>query len=259
MSAPKVAILVALAGLLLAFLAGSVSAGSNLQPEAQGLFGRIMVVTEDHPRAVAGETDITLDTKSGPVEFTATVATRVRIPGFEAASVDDLTAGDPVAVLLAGGRAVSILVRTELPVRTRHFIGVVTSVDEDGSIVLQSREGELIITLTLGDLQGIQSGELVTAVIEQDPASGGLAVTGLDRASASLERIASALELAERSEAASNIEGLQQRLIGNSTHHLTTMKEISQNTVPALGRRVRQELEAAQEAYTSALSPVRRW
>ena len=92
-----------------------------------------------------------------------------------------------------GGRAVSILVRTELPVRTGHLTGIVTSVDEDGSITLRSREGKQITTLALGDLQEIQTGELVAAVIEQDSASGGLAVTGLDRASASLERIAGGL------------------------------------------------------------------
>ena len=254
MSASKIAYLAALAGLLLAFLPGSVSGGSYLQSEAQGLFGTIRLVTGDHPRAVAGEIDITLDTKSGPVEFTATVATLVRIPGIDSASGDHLRAGDPVAVLLSAGTAASILVRTEVPLRTRHFTGVVTSVEEDGSIILQSREGQLISTIALVDLQEIRSGELVTAVIEQDPASGGLAVTGLDRASASLERIALALDLAERSKAASNIDALKQRILGNGTHHLTTLQEISQKSVPALGRRVGQELEAAEAAYGSALS-----
>ena len=254
LSPSKVACLAILASLLLAFLPSGVTADSHLQPEAQGLFGTITVVTGDHPRAVAGEIDITLDTISGLVELTTTVTTRVRTAGFDSASVDDLSAGDSVAVLLSGGRALSILVLTDLPVRTRHFTGVVTSLNEDGSITLRSRNGEQISTLALRDLQEIQSGELVTAVIEQDPASGGLVVTGLDRASASLERVSSALELAQRSGAASNIEALQQRLVGNSTHHLTTMQQISQKTVPALGSRVRQELEAAQEAYASALS-----
>ena len=250
----KAVFLAMLATLLLAFLPGAAAAGSYLQPEAQGLFGTITEVTGDHPRAVAGETDITLDTKSGPVEFTATVATRVRKPGIYYASVANLGAGDPVAVLLSGGKAVSILVRTDLPVRTRHFTGVVTSVDEDGSISLRSRDGEQITTLALGDLQEIQTGELVTAVIELDPASGGLAITGLDRAGSSLERIASALDLALKSQASSNIEVLQQRLRGNSAHHLTTMQEISQKTTLALGRRVGKELEGALEAYASALS-----
>jgi hypothetical protein len=251
---PKAAFVAMLASLLLAFLPGAAAAGSHLQPEAQGLFGTITVVTGNHPRAVAGETDITLETKSGPVELTSTVATRVRIPGFDSASVANLSAGDPVAVLLSGGRAVSILVRTELPVRTRHFTGVVTSVDENGSISLRNREGQQITTQTLGDLKEIRPGELVTAVIEQDPASGGLAITGLDRAAASLERIASALDLAQRSKTSSNIEVLQQRLLGNSAHHLTTMQELSQKTVPALERQVRKELEGAHEAYASALS-----
>ena len=243
-----------LASVSLAFLPAGVTGGSYLQNEEQGLFGTISLVTGDHPRAVAGETDITLDTKSGPVEFTSTVVTQVRIPGFISASVDDLSAGDSVAVLLSARRAISILVRTDLPVRTRHFTGIVTSADEDGSITLQSRAGEQITTLTLEDPQEVQTGELVTAVLEQDAASGGLAVTGLDRASASLERISSALELARTAEAPLNIEVLKQRLVGNSVHHLTTMQEMSQKSAATLRDRVLQKLEAARDNYSSALS-----
>ena len=239
---------------MLAFLPAAAVAGSHLQPEDRGLFGTITALTGGQSRSAAGGTGITLDTKSGPVEFTATTATRVRIPGFDSASVDNLRTGDSVAVLLSEGRAVSILVRTGLPVRTRHFTGVVTSVDEDGSIILRSREGRQINTLALGDLREIKTGELVTAVIEQDPAGSGLAVTGLDRGSASLARIGSALELSEMSKASSNIQALQQRLISNATHHLTTLQEVSQKTEPALARRVREELEAAKQAYADAFS-----
>ena len=237
---------------MLAFLPGAAAAGGHQQPEARGLFGTITEVRENHPGA--GETSITLDTESGPAEFTAEAATRVRIPGFDSASAANLRTGNPVAVLLSGERAVSILAPTELPVRTRHFTGVVTSVGEDGSIGLRSREGEQITAPALGDLQEIRSGELVTAVIEHDPATGSLAITALDRGSASLERIASALELAQRSNASSNIDALQQRLLGNSTHHLSALQELSQKTGPVLGPRISNELEDARQAYASVLS-----
>ena len=254
LSNSRIVFLAILVSLLLAFIPARVTAGSYLQTGEQGLFGTISLVTGDHPRAVAGETDITLDTKSGPVEFTSTVATRVRIPSFKSASVDDLGPGDSVAVLLSGGRAISILVKTELPVRTRHFTGVVISADEDGGVTIRSRVGEQITILALEDLQEIQTGELVTAVMEQDLASGGLAVTGLDRASASLERISSALELAKTAEGPSNIEVLKQRLIGNSVHHLTTMQELSQKSTAPLQDKFLKELEAVQENYSSILS-----
>ncbi len=243
-----------LALLLLTLLPGGATAISYLQLEDRGLFGTVTEVSGDHPRAVAGETDITLDTRLGPVEFTATVATQVRIPGFESASVEDLSVGDPLAVFLSGGTAVSILVKTEQLVGTRHFTGVVTSVMDDGFIGLGNRHGEQITAPGLEDLQAIQIGELVTAVIEQDLTSGGLVVTGLDRASASLERIKAALELAQRSENNPSIGILQQRLIANSTIHLTTLKEVSQRDVPAVAIRTRQELNAVGQAYASALS-----
>ena len=254
MSPVRVAFLAVMAILPLTFFAGGTTAGSYLQPEFRGLFGTVTAVSGNHPRAVARETDITLDTKSGTVEFTATPETQVRIPGFESASVDDLAAGDPVAVLLTGGRAVRILVQTNLPVGTRHFTGVVTSLDDDGIISLRNRQGAQITAPVLGDLPEIQIGELVTAVVEQGVASDGLVVTGLDRATASLERVTSALELAQRSEDLPNIRVLQQRLIGNSTIHLTTLREVFQKTEPTIGSALRQKLETSREAYASVLS-----
>ena len=250
----RVPILLILALLLVTFLPTGTHADSYMQPEASGVFGTVTEVSGDHPRAVAGETDIILDTKLGPVEFTATPATQVRIPGFESASVDDLSVGDQVAVLLSGRRATSILVQTDLPMGTRHFTGVVTSVNDDGLISLRNRQDDDITAPVLGDLQGVRIGELVTAVIEQDLTSGGLVVTGLDPASSSLERTVAALELARKSADLSNIAVLQQRLIGNSTFHLTTLQEVSHKKGPAIGVPVRQNLEAARQAYTSALS-----
>ncbi len=60
-------------------LAGQVHAAGLGQSPQIGLFGTVTEVSGNHPRAVAGETDITLETESGLVEFSATEATTVRM------------------------------------------------------------------------------------------------------------------------------------------------------------------------------------
>ena len=253
MSAARAALLAIFAALIYLFLSGQTATVASQQPEVKGLFGTISNLSRDHPRAVAGETDITFDTTSGPVELTATTATIVRIPGLESASVENLSPGDSVAVLSSGGQAVNILVRTTLPERTRHFTGLVISVDEEGIITLQSPQGDHITALALDDPQGLQPGELVTAVVQQDPPTGGLVITSLDRALDSLARITSALELAERAKASGTLEALRQRLISNSTSHLTAVREASQKADRSSRGRVRQELETVTGAYADAL------
>ena len=253
MSAARAALLAIFAALIYLFLSGQTATVASQQPEVKGLFGTISNLSRDHPRSVAGETDITFDTTSGPVELTATTATIVRIPGLESASVENLSPGDSVAVLSSGGQAVNILVRTTLPERTRHFTGLVISVDEEGIITLQSPQGDHITALALDDPQGLQPGELVTAVVQQDPPTGGLVITSLDRALDSLARITSALELAERAKATGTLEALRQRLISNSTSHLTVVREASQKAEGSSRGRVRQELETVTGAYADAL------
>ena len=254
MSAPRVVLLALLAALIYPLISGETATIAARQQEAQGSFGTIINLSGDHPRSVAGEIDITLDTGSGPVELTATPGTIVRIPGSESATVESLSPGDSVAVLSSGGKALNILVRTTLPGRTRHFTGVVISVDDEGIVTLQGAQEVRITALALDSPVGLQPGELVTAVIEQDLPTGGLVITGLDRAADSLVRITSALELAEKSGTPSTLEALRQRLISNSTHHLTAILEASQKADSSLRGRVRQELESVTGAYSEALS-----
>ena len=253
LSAPRVVLLTMFAALIFLFLSGQTATVASQEPEVRGFFGTVSNLSDDHPRAVAGETDITLDTSSGPVELTATPATIVRIPGLESASVENLSPGDSVAVLSSGGLAVNILVRTTLPARTRHFSGLVISVDEEGMVTLQGPQGDQITALAIDDPGGLQAGELVTAVVEQDPPTGGLVITGLDKAVDSLARITSALELAERAKAATTLEALRQRLISNSTSHLTAMQGAFQKAARSSRGRIRQELETVTGIYADAL------
>ena len=58
------------------------SAGPRQSPQT-GIFGEVVGITGDHPRAVAGEVDITLNTANGPVEITANPGTTIRVPGLE--------------------------------------------------------------------------------------------------------------------------------------------------------------------------------
>ena len=219
-----------------------------------GLFGTIIELSGDHPRAVAGEIDITLETTTGRQELTATPTTLVRIPGLEFASVDSLRPGDSVAVLTSGGTAESILVLTTLPVRTRHLTGVVVSVAEDDVVTVRSPEGDQITALALENLEGLRTGELVTAVVEQDLASGSLLITGLDKAIDSLARITSALELAETAGDTNTLETLRQRLLGNSTRHLSAMLGAFHTADSSFRGRVEQELDLVKRSYSDALS-----
>ena len=258
----KLLTLVVLAGLLLGASSGPYSrplkaAGlQNLlrQPERQGFFGTVSSVSGGHTQAVAGETDIMLDTANGQVKLTATPATVVRIPGWETASIDNLNAGDPVAVVTSQGRALRILVRADQPVRTRHFTGVLTSVTDDGTVSLLGPEGERLSVAVAGDVADLRPGELLTAVLQQDLPTGALLVTGLDRAIFSLDRIQLALEQAERSNAAATLKALVHRLEENSTRHLTALENTAQVADPSLAAGLRGELERVKGDYAASLT-----
>lgn len=250
----KLLALAVLVGLLLGGSSGPLKAASFQQPKTQGFFGTISSVSGDHPRAVVGETDITLDTAVGQVKLTATPETVVRIPGWDIASIDDLNAGDPVAVLGFQGRALRILVRADQPVRTRHFTGVLSAVTDDGTVSLRGPEGQQLSAAVAGDVADLDPGELLTAVLQQDLPTGGLLVTGLDRATSSLNRIQSALERAERSNAAVNLKVLVRRLEENSTRHLTALEDLALVADPNLASGLRREVERVKGAYTAGLT-----
>ena len=148
----RVAFLAFLVAIISALLVTQTVSGHLRQGDAQGILGTVSVITTDRPSV--GETRISLDTPAGVVELAATATTEVHIPGRESASVASLLVGDPVAVLANGEQALRILVRGTQPVRTRHFTGIVTSIDEDEEILsLRSSTGEAITAPILGTVQ----------------------------------------------------------------------------------------------------------
>ena len=234
-------------------LAGQAHAAGPGQSGQVGLFGTVTKVSGNHPRAVAGETDITLETESGVVEFSATEATTVRIPGREGSSARDLAIGDRVAVLVSDSRAISILVKPSRPVRSRHFTGVVTSVMQDWGLTIRDDQGGQISATALADIKAIRPGEFVTAVLDHDPESETLLITGLEPALKTLVRIRAALEHAENSNDQSKLATLRQRLADHSSRHLTVLHRVSQQASPTEQAQLQQELQAARDSYGKGL------
>ena len=147
--------------------------------------------------------------------------------------------------------------RPDRPVRTSHFTGVVTSLGEDGTVGIRDRQGNEIAATILSDIPDLRTGEVVTAALDQDLPSQSLLITGLDRATDTLDRIQAALEHAEQSQAADVLEALRGRLAENGAHHLTILDNASQQVAPSLRARVRQEKDSVQNAYAEALTTFR--
>ena len=242
--------------LILALIAttGTAGAAGPRQSPQTGIFGEVVGITGDHPRAVAGEVDITLNTANGPVEITANPGTAIRVPGLEQPTVDDIPLGSAVAVLAANGQAVSILVIPVQPVRSRHFTGIVTGVGEDGVVDIQDAGGRTISSVSAGDPSILKPGDLVTAVLEQDLSTGSLLITGLDRALDNLQRIEVALERAEKARAAGKLSALRQRLNENADRHLTLAQDVLAGTDSSRHSQFQERLTEAKNAYARGMS-----
>ena len=241
-------------GLALIAPTGIAGAAVPRQSPQTGIFGEVVGITGDHPRAVAGEIDITLDTRNGPLEITANPGTAIRVPGLEQPTVDDIPLGSAVAVLAANGQAVSILVKPVQPVRSRHFTGIVTGVGEDGVVDIQDANGRKISSPSASDPSILKPGDLVTAVLEQDLSTGSLLITGLDRALDNLKRIEAALERAEKTQAAGKLSVLRQRLNENANRHLTLAQDVLAGTDSSRHSQYQERLTGAQNAYARGMS-----
>ena len=172
------------------------------QSSQTGIFGEVVNITGDHPRAVVGEFDITLNTAKGSVEVTANPGTMIRVLGLEQPSVEDIPLGSSVAVLASNGQADSILVKPVRPVRSRHFTGIVTGAGEEGIVDIEDDRGRMISAPLVTGPSPLRPGYMVTAVLEQDLNSGAILITGLDQALDNLKRLEAALERAEKDQAA---------------------------------------------------------
>ena len=257
MRIPSLAILLTLSAFMLPITTAGAGSPSPAGQTVEGLFGTVSSISPGRELTL-----ITVESEAGPVEISATVETRVRIPGQRQAAAADLAVGDPVAVRAApdgetGKLALSILVRPVRPVRTSHFTGVVTWLGEDGTVGIRDRQGNEIAATILSEISDLRLGEVVTAALDQDLPSQSLLITGLDRAADTLERIQAALEHAEQSQAADVLNALRRRLAENGALHLTILENASQQVAPSLRAQVRQEKDAVKNTYADALTRFR--
>ena len=253
MRIPSLAVLVTLSALMLSITAGAASP-SPVRQSVRGLFGTVSSISTGPDLTL-----ITVESEGAFVEISANTETQVRAPGQIQANAADLTVGDPVAVRAApdgetGNLALSILVRPDRPVKTSHFTGVVTSVGEDGTVAIRNQQGHEIAATILSDIPDLHPGEVVTAALDQDLPSQSLLITGLDRATDTLDRVLAALEHAEGSQATDVLEALRGRLAEHGAHHLTILGNASQQVAPSLRARVRQEQDSVQNAYADAFT-----
>lgn len=227
------------------------------QSSQTGIFGEVVNITGDHPRAVAGEIDITLNTAKGPVEVTANPGTLIRVPGLERPSLEDIPLGSSVAVLASNGQAASILVKPVRPVRSRHFTGIVTAVGEDGIVEIEDDRGRKISAPLATGPSVLKTGYMVTAVLEQDLNSGAILITGLDQALDNLKRLQAALERAEKNQASGKLPVLRQRLNENGNRHLTMAQNVLNRTEPSRQNQLKERFDAARNAYDQGMSRFR--
>ena len=211
--------------------------------DQSALFGTVTAVTPS---------DFIVDTDNGPVALAADENTDVHIHGWTNPSHTNLADGIPVAVITEGQRAVSALTILTQPANTRHFVGIVTRLGTNDStgrtrLTLQDDPGREITATIQGELSDDLEdqalvGSVVTAVLEQDLATGDLVVTGIDRALDGANRIFDALTLNQSinsPDASVNISALRWRL---AEHGVSNISMLFNN----------QEFEGVQEAIEQA-------
>jgi len=211
--------------------------------DQSALFGTVTAVTPS---------DFIVDTDNGPVALAADENTDVHIHGWTNPSHTNLADGIPVAVITEGQRAVSALTILTQPANTRHFVGIVTRLGTNDStgrtrLTLQDDLGREITATIQGKLSDDLEdqalvGSVVTAVLEQDLATGDLVVTGIDRALDGANRIFDALTLNQSinsPDASVNISALRWRL---AEHGVSNISMLFNN----------QEFEGVQEAIEQA-------
>ena len=208
-----------------------------------GIFGTVTAVAPS---------EITLRTGSGPVTLSIDAATIIRIHGWGSPSVSNIALGTPAAVLTEGPRAVSVLAVPSRPVRTRHFTGLVAGPGPGKNLTLRDDSGRTVTANIMEGVGAVTVGELVTAVLEQDLATGNLTVTAIDGAAESARRLFAALDLNLSSEepggssgsgGQDNLSALRWRLTEHSAAHLSNLIALDAGS-----------LAAAQQLYSPVLT-----
>ena len=188
--------------------------------EALGVFGTVTSVSP---------AELTLETTSGQISLATDSETTVTIHGWGSPSVSNIAKGTLVAAMTDGQHADSVLAVLTRPAQTRHFTGFLAGIVVSGNLTLQDNSGRQITAITseISDFIGLTSvGEVVTAVLKQDLATGDLTVTAIDRALAGAERLNAALALNQQIDsvqASTNISALRWRLAEHGVGNLTML------------------------------------
>ena len=249
----KVLVLVLLAGLYTA--SGSLSPLAAQEPQHQGVFG-IVAETLVSP---TGLSVITLVTTEGEAELLATLETAIFIPGRETASIEDISVGDFLVVLAKRVEqqleAEKILLKPTRPVHTAHITGVVVA-SADDSLVIVNGEGHQL-ALTLGaDAKPASPGDVVTAVVKQDIASGSLSAQDAEAADKNMKRLQGAIDRATSQGLTANLENLKARLVDSTTAHLTVLQRVLQQVPAPAQAAINTALQRSTKGYQSVLASL---
>ena len=233
--------------------------------------GMVEKVSADHPRAFSGETDVSLMTGGGLVELTATSETVVHIPGRDNQSrgspaadelpiplIQDVAVGDRAAISASNGRILILMVLPEAPINTLHLSGVVLASTASSSgvafITLRDVHGNQISAPLPPTVQQPTLGSLVTAILARPSRGGELKITGLDPAASSLDRVSTALTLAEDTGSTEGVARLLRGLSVTATRNLTLLNQTSHSSQPPLAGLAMEEMTALQDAYQQTLA-----
>lgn len=195
---------------------------------------------------------VTLDTP-GPSGFLNTLrglAWPISIHGADVRQV--------IATSLEGELAQQNFAAPDSPLLYRHLTGVVVSISDQnggtGVLTIHGSQGHRVTAHSVVDLSRLQPGQLVTAVLTQDPGSDGWLVTGVEPAMDGLARLTAAIDAAQAAGDLTAVERLRQRLLGSSTYHLTTLLQANllQGDIGQL--RLADELTEAYLAYSGFMS-----
>ncbi len=210
-----------------------------------------LLVVEAYPDAVVSVNGhiVTLEAPgpSGLGSASLTLEWPVSIHGEEVLQV--------IATSLAGEQAQHNLAAPGSPLLYRHLTGVVVSTSDQGGILtLHGTQGHRVTAHSVVDVSGLQPGELVTAVMTQDPGADRWLVTGVEPAMDSLARLTAAIDAAQAAGDLPAIERLRLRLLGSSTLHLTTLLHAHELVGDVDQARLTEEFAEVYVAYSAVMS-----
>jgi len=170
--------------LLIPLGAGAASAATSVDAgQQEGLFGKVLKI---------GSNTLVLETSNGEVQLVVTDGTRIKVPGLESASLDDIFVEDRIAVFAEitenGYEAIEILKIPSKPARYVHIIGVVEDVSE-GTATIVDRDGNTFTLELPEDAPPIEPGAVITAVNRRDLHTGRMVPRALTRLTHVVQRL----------------------------------------------------------------------